>query len=71
MKEYNNTLDDAEQYENFDFPKLHAQQHTFEDIVAKGVLHNFTTHLFEWLHKMFKIWYEQRTNFKKVAPQVS
>ena len=71
MKEYNNALDDAEQYENFNFPKLHAQQHAFDDILAKRALCNFTTRLFERLHKMFKIWYERRTNFKKVAPQVS
>jgi hypothetical protein len=68
MKEYNNELNNAEQYENFDFPKLHAQQHAFDNIVAKGVLCNFTTRLFEWLHKPFKIWYEWRTNFKNMAP---
>jgi len=47
MKEYNNKLNDAKQYENFNFPKLHAQQHVFDDIKAKGVLCNHTTRLFE------------------------
>ena len=47
MKEYNNKLSDTGQKENFDFPKLHAQQHVFDDIKAKGVLRNFMTHLFE------------------------
>jgi hypothetical protein len=70
-KEYNNELNDAERYENFDFPKLHAQQHVFDDIEAKGVLRNYTTRLFERLHGPFKTWYERRTNFKNVAPQVS
>jgi hypothetical protein len=71
IQEYSNNLDNAEQHENFDFPKLHAQEHAFDGIETKGVLRNFMARLFEQLHGPFKIWYERRTNFKDVGPQVS
>ena len=56
---------------NPDFPKLHAQTHVFDDIEQKGVLRNYSTRLFERLHRPLKIWYQRRTNFKDVAHQVS
>ena len=28
---------------SWDFPKIHSQQHLFNDIVAKGVTHNYNT----------------------------
>jgi hypothetical protein len=58
-------------YKSFDFPKLHAQTHVFDDIEQKGVLRNYSTRLFERLHGPLKIWYQRRTNFKDVAHQVS
>jgi hypothetical protein len=70
VKEFINTSSDEEQFTNFDFPKLHAQLHSFKDILAKGVLRNFTTRLFERLHGILKVWYQNRTNFKDVASQV-
>lgn len=58
-------------HRSFDFPKLHAQTHVFDDIEQKGVLRNYSTRLFERLHGPLKLWYQRRTNFKDVAHRVS
>lgn len=70
-KAHINKLEAEEIYINFDFPKLHAQTHVFDDIEQKGVLRNYSTRLFERLHGPLKTWYQRRTNFKNVAHQVS
>jgi len=67
---HSNKLSDADVYENYDFPKFHAQDHGFGDIEQKGVLRNYTTRLFERLHGPLKLWYQRRTDFKNVAPQI-
>lgn len=50
------------------FPKLHAQQHAYDDILAKGVTANYSTKPNEKCHKPYRDTYEQQTNFKNVAP---
>lgn len=71
IQEHGNDLTEDGRYENFDFPKLHAHIHVFKDIELKGIIHNYTTQLFERLHGALKLWYQNCTNFKNVAPQVS
>ena len=55
---------------NWNFPKLHALVHSFDDIVAKGASWNYNTKPNEKLHGPLKKAY-MRTNFKDVAAQVS
>lgn len=54
----------------FNFPKMHARIHIFDDVEQKGVVKNYTTKHFERLHRPLKKWYLLRTNFKNIAPQV-
>jgi hypothetical protein len=60
----------GEVVKDWNFPKLHALVHSFDDIVAKGVTRNYNTKPNEKLHSPLKKAY-MRTNFKDVAAQVS
>ena len=51
-------------------PKIHTQQHLFDDIVAKGVTKNYNTKVNECMHGPLKEAYQTQTNFKNVADQV-
>ncbi|KAI0271244.1 hypothetical protein BC834DRAFT_818216 [Gloeopeniophorella convolvens] len=55
---------------NWNFPKFHALQHSFDDIVAKGVTRNYNTKPNEKMHGPLKKAYLMRTNFKDVGPQI-
>jgi hypothetical protein len=60
----------GESVKDWNFPKLHALVHSFDDVVAKGVTRNYNTKPNEKLHHPLKKAY-MRTNFKDVASQVS
>ena len=55
---------------NWNFPKMHALIHSFDDIEAKGATRNYNTKPNEKLHGPIKKAYLRQTNFKDVAPQV-
>ncbi|KAF9491818.1 hypothetical protein BDN71DRAFT_1578516 [Pleurotus eryngii] len=59
----------AEVPKNWNFPKNHLYVHLFDDIVAKGVTHNYNTKPSEQMHR--RIWKTYfTTNFKDIAPQI-
>lgn len=66
MGEENNDLDTKD----WDFPKIHSQQHLFDDIVAKGATRNYNTKPNESLNRPLKAIYLNQTNFRDVAEQV-
>ncbi|KAK0492589.1 hypothetical protein EDD18DRAFT_1108963 [Armillaria luteobubalina] len=51
-------------------PKVHTQQHLFDDIIAKGVTKNYNTKPNECMHGPLKKAYQIQTNFKDVAEQI-
>lgn len=55
---------------SWNFPKIHYQQHLFDDIVAKGATRNYNTKTNESLNRPLKGIYHNRTNFRDVAEQV-
>ncbi|KAG1793231.1 hypothetical protein EV424DRAFT_1475677 [Suillus variegatus] len=55
---------------NWNFPKNHLLTHLFDDIIAKGVTHNYNTKPNEKMHGPLRAIYHWQTNFKDVAPQV-
>ncbi|KAH9029162.1 hypothetical protein EDB85DRAFT_2147471 [Lactarius pseudohatsudake] len=55
---------------SWDFPKMHALVHSFDDIEMKGATRNYNTKPNEKLHGHIKKAYARRTNFKDVAPQI-
>ncbi|KAG1896735.1 uncharacterized protein F5891DRAFT_1245689 [Suillus fuscotomentosus] len=55
---------------NWNFPKKHLVSHAFDDILAKGVTHNYSTKPNEKMHGSLQKIYLQRTNFKNVASQI-
>jgi hypothetical protein len=55
---------------DFNFPKMHAHSHVFDNILDKGITLNYSTKLFERLHGPLKTWYRLKTNFKNIASQV-
>ncbi|KAI0290729.1 hypothetical protein BC826DRAFT_911593, partial [Russula brevipes] len=57
-------------FKNWNFPKMHALVHSFDDIEAKGASRNYNTKPNEKLHGPLKKSYLMRTNFRNVAPQV-
>ncbi len=63
-------LEEGESLKNWNFPKMHALVHSFDDIEAKGASCNYNTKPNEKLHGPLKKSYSRRTNFKNVAPQV-
>ncbi|KAI9442882.1 hypothetical protein BJY52DRAFT_1128463, partial [Lactarius psammicola] len=63
-------LAEGESPKNWNFPKMHALVHSFDDIKAKGASHNYNTKPNEKLHGPLKKSYARQTNFKHVAPQI-
>lgn len=55
----------------WNFPKAHTHQHVFQDILTKGVTRNYNTKPNEKLNGPLKKFYQNHTNFKNVASQVS
>ncbi|KAF8268768.1 hypothetical protein EI94DRAFT_1576741, partial [Lactarius quietus] len=55
---------------NWNFPKMHALVHCFDDIEAKGASRNYNTKPNEKLHGPLKKSYALRTNFKNFAGQI-
>ncbi|KAG1856136.1 hypothetical protein F4604DRAFT_1883164 [Suillus subluteus] len=55
---------------NWSFPKIHLAAHLFDDIEAKGATCNYNTKPNEKCHGPLRESYQQRTNFKNVAPQI-
>ncbi|KAK0483052.1 hypothetical protein EDD18DRAFT_1112326 [Armillaria luteobubalina] len=55
---------------SWSIPKVHTQQHLFDDIIAKGVTKNYNTKVNECMHGPLKEAYQTRTNFKNVADQI-
>ncbi|KAK0472864.1 hypothetical protein IW261DRAFT_1553238 [Armillaria novae-zelandiae] len=51
-------------------PKVHTQQHFFNDIIAKGATKNYNTKVNESMHGPLKKAYQIQTNFKDVAEQI-
>lgn len=64
------TGDDGSGVKSWDFPKIHSQQHLFDDIVAKGATRNYNTKPNESLNQPLKGIYANQTNFRDVAEQV-
>ncbi|KAF8266327.1 hypothetical protein EI94DRAFT_1850454 [Lactarius quietus] len=54
----------------WNFPKMHALVHSFDDIEAKGASRNYNTKPNEKMHGPLKKSYNLQTNFKNVAPQI-
>ncbi|KAF8259367.1 hypothetical protein EI94DRAFT_1813457 [Lactarius quietus] len=52
---------------NWNFPKMHALVHSFDDIEAKGASRNYNTKPNKKLHGPLKKSYTLRTNFKNFA----
>lgn len=69
LKEYI-TQSQPEMNKNLNFPKKHMITHIFDNILAKGVTHNYNTKPNEKMHGALWKFYLQHTNFKNVAPQV-
>jgi len=65
------TRGDGPDVKDWDFPKIHSQQHLFDDIVAKGATRNYNTKPNESLNRPLKGIYVNQTNFRDVAEQVS
>ncbi|KAH8985616.1 hypothetical protein EDB86DRAFT_3049177 [Lactarius hatsudake] len=55
---------------NWNFPKMHALVHSFDDIEAKGASRNYNTKPNEKMHGFLRKLYLNRTNFKNVASQI-
>ncbi|KAH8991412.1 hypothetical protein EDB86DRAFT_3183167 [Lactarius hatsudake] len=55
---------------DWNFPKMHALVHSFDDIELKGATHNYNTKPNEKLHGHIKKAYARQTNFKDIAPQI-
>ncbi|KAK7036852.1 hypothetical protein R3P38DRAFT_2770922 [Favolaschia claudopus] len=69
-QEYQNTCVDTPFGEkNWNFPKMHLQQHAFDDIVRKGASRNFGAKIDESMHAATRAAYLRQTNFKNVTPQ--
>ena len=55
---------------DWNFPKMHALVHSFDDIKAKGASRNYNTKPNEKLHGPLKKAFARQTNFKNVEFQV-
>ncbi|KAJ6451940.1 hypothetical protein C8R45DRAFT_848162 [Mycena sanguinolenta] len=55
---------------NWNFPKIHAHKHLFDDIRRKGVSRNFGAKIDEAVHGSIRTTYQRQTNFKDIAPQI-
>ena len=56
---------------DWNFPKIHAQLHLFDDIIAKGVTRNYNSKTNESFHGPIRWDYVSGTNFRDVDEQVS
>ncbi|KAG6328349.1 hypothetical protein ID866_10740, partial [Astraeus odoratus] len=56
---------------DWNFPKIHALTHLFDDIIAKGVTWNYNKKPNEKCHRLLQQTHQQETNFKDVANQVN
>ncbi|KAK7021668.1 hypothetical protein R3P38DRAFT_3397032 [Favolaschia claudopus] len=71
MKEYRQAcVDTPFEEKNWNFPKMHLQQHLFDDIVRKGASRNFGAKIDESMHGATRAAYLRQTNFKNVTPQI-
>ncbi|KAK0492034.1 hypothetical protein EDD18DRAFT_1080209 [Armillaria luteobubalina] len=72
LKAYSQATDDIvwKNVTSWSIPKVHTQQHLFDDIIAKGVTKNYNTKVNECMHGPLKEAYQTRTNFKNVADQI-
>ncbi|KAH9017439.1 hypothetical protein EDB84DRAFT_1628850 [Lactarius hengduanensis] len=74
MKKYillcSESAEDGEKVKDWNFPKMHALVHSFDDIEAKGASRNYNTKPNEKLHGPLRKLYLTRTNFKNVASQI-
>ncbi|KIK41608.1 hypothetical protein CY34DRAFT_85128 [Suillus luteus UH-Slu-Lm8-n1] len=61
---------DPDATKNWNFPKMHASKHIFDDIIAKGAARNFSTRPNEKQHGPIKRWYLRQTNRKDIANQI-
>ncbi|KAG2156018.1 uncharacterized protein EDB93DRAFT_1239132 [Suillus bovinus] len=61
---------DPDAIKNWNFPKMHASKHIFDDIIAKGAAHNFSTRPNEKQHGPIRHWYLWQTNRKDIANQI-
>ncbi|KAK0460783.1 hypothetical protein IW261DRAFT_1428838 [Armillaria novae-zelandiae] len=72
LKAYSRATDDK-QFKNptsWKIPKVHTQQHFFNDIIAKGATKNYNTKVNESMHGPLKKAHQIQTNFKDVAEQI-
>ncbi|KAG1870895.1 hypothetical protein F4604DRAFT_1583497 [Suillus subluteus] len=72
LEEYMAIIDetDPDVTKNWNFPKMHASKHIFDDIIAKGAARNFSTRPNEKQHGPIKRWYLRQTNRKDIASQI-
>lgn len=61
---------DGPDKKSWDFPKIHALMHLFDDILAKGATRNYSTKPNESLNQPLKGIYLNQTNFRDVVAQV-
>ncbi|KAH9170626.1 hypothetical protein EDB89DRAFT_1853308 [Lactarius sanguifluus] len=69
-KKNKNKKEKEKPVKDWNFPKMHALVHSFDDIKAKGATRNYNTKPNEKLHGPLKKAYLRQTNFKDVAPQI-
>jgi hypothetical protein len=62
--------DDDSESKQWNFLKMHALSHSFDNIEAKGATCNYYTKPTEKLHAPLKNSYARQTNFRDVAMQV-
>ncbi|KAG1832600.1 hypothetical protein F4604DRAFT_1886959 [Suillus subluteus] len=72
LEEYMAIIDetDPDVTKNWNFPKMHASKHIFNDIIAKGAARNFSTRPNEKQHGPIKRWYLRQTNREDIASQI-
>ncbi|EFI26693.1 hypothetical protein CC1G_15464 [Coprinopsis cinerea okayama7 len=63
-------LGDGFEEKSWLFPKMHLQMHLPRDLFNKGVTRNYTTKIFEVMHRAFKFYYQFMSNFKDVESQI-
>ncbi|KAG1836405.1 hypothetical protein DFJ58DRAFT_719098 [Suillus subalutaceus] len=61
---------DPDATKNWNFPKMHASKHIFDDIITKGAACNFSTRPNKKQHGPIKRWYLRQTNHKDIANQI-
>ncbi|KAG1731088.1 uncharacterized protein EDB91DRAFT_1085205 [Suillus paluster] len=72
LEEYITVIDkiDLDVMKNWNFPKMHASKHIFNNIIAKGAARNFSTQPNKKQHGPIKCWYLWQTNHKDIANQI-